>query len=703
VALGETVGKAIVAAAKAEPVAVRVQVPAGAEFLAFRPWELAHVSGVPLAARGDVALVYELPGQYGPPVGAKAEVVGALRMLAVFSLPTETSTLGLRRERYELTRLVRRVAARGRRRVDLRVMQYGVTRQVLADVAEDGGGWDVLHLSGHGRAGELLLEKADGSPDRVSTAELVGLLRPLRARVKLAVVSACQSAAATTAGTLRWLGLTDPAEQLEAQASQEAASGTPASAGVARAVQQELACAVVAMRYPVVDDFAVAFGDAFYDRVFRQAQPLHRALPGAVAAAAGSTPSAGRPAVSVATPALFGATAVGLSLAPPVGPAAAEDLRTPLAAFPPEPERFVGRAAVMAAASAALAPESGRTGVVLHGMAGAGKTAAAVELAYRHARVFEAHAFWAAPTDPDQFGDALRLLALALETQLNDWGVAMVDKIATPEALAGFLPRLRALLRERGLLLVLDNLETLLTPDGRWRDPRWKPLLTALVGHGGDSRLILTSRVAPAELDPIAVLVRPVHALSRDESLPRTRPRTRPRPAPGRPRRHRHPRPHRRTRAGPMTNLAGPPWRRSSIALPASLQPPDPSRRRTDRSTANVSGRPRAPGSRPHRRLPPGTRHGRRAARPGAPLRASQRPDTQLRVGGPSSREDTATVPCPSTPTRSLIQAATLLRAISGFGGTVAPAPAAGSAAVPGTAAAPPPHPPVRPFLTTRV
>jgi len=64
VALGEQIGRAIVTAA---PVTVRVQVPAGAEFLAFRPWELAHVGGVPLAARGDVALVYDLPGPAGVP------------------------------------------------------------------------------------------------------------------------------------------------------------------------------------------------------------------------------------------------------------------------------------------------------------------------------------------------------------------------------------------------------------------------------------------------------------------------------------------------------------------------------------------------------------------------------------------------------------------------------------------------------------
>ncbi|MGH3983413.1 MAG: hypothetical protein ACRDST_12185 [Pseudonocardiaceae bacterium] len=100
----------------------------------------------------------------------------------------------------------------------------------------------MLHLSGHGGAGQFLLEHADGAPDPVSTAELVKFLRPLRSRVKLAVVSACQSAAATTAETLRWLGLDDPAAELEAQAAQEAGLASPV--GVARALVAELGCAV---------------------------------------------------------------------------------------------------------------------------------------------------------------------------------------------------------------------------------------------------------------------------------------------------------------------------------------------------------------------------------------------------------------------------------------------------------------------------
>src|SRR6202000_3541805 len=95
-------------------------------------------------------------------------------MLAVFSLPTATSVLALRREGFELARLVRRSAARQRRRVELTVVQYGATRERLAAVAEAGDGGDVLHLSGHGGRGQFLLETAVGAPDAGGTCELGG-------------------------------------------------------------------------------------------------------------------------------------------------------------------------------------------------------------------------------------------------------------------------------------------------------------------------------------------------------------------------------------------------------------------------------------------------------------------------------------------------------------------------------------------------
>jgi tetratricopeptide (TPR) repeat protein len=190
-----------------------------------------------------------------------------------------------------------------------------------------------------------------------------------------------------------------------------------------------------------------------------------------------------------------------------------------VARFPAAPTRFVGRAEMIAAASTALASASGRTAVVFHGMAGAGKTTCAVELAHRRQFGFGVLVFWSAPTDLDQFDDALRLLAVALEAQLADYGFAMVEEIATEARLKDFLPTLTAVFADAGLLLILDNLDNLLTPDGQWRDIRWAPVIGALTDHQGPSRVILTSRIVPAGLNPDTVLIFSVHALSRDESL----------------------------------------------------------------------------------------------------------------------------------------------------------------------------------------
>jgi hypothetical protein len=134
------------------------------------------------------------------------------------------------------------------------------------------------------------------------------------------------------------------------------------------------------------------------------------------------------------------ALAIELSPGPPVGKPVPDPTVEAIAGFPAEPTRFVGRAEAMAAAGTALAPACGRSAVVFHGMAGAGKTTCAVELAYRHQRGFGRVAFWSAPTEPDQCGDALRLLAMELEAQLGDHGVAMVEEIVTLERLEKFLP-----------------------------------------------------------------------------------------------------------------------------------------------------------------------------------------------------------------------------------------------------------------------
>ncbi len=51
--------------------------------------------------------------------------------------------------------------------------------------------------------------------------------------------------------------------------------GLPA---VAAALVDRLDCAVLAMRFPVVDDFAIALAGSFYDLVLGKGQPVARAL-----------------------------------------------------------------------------------------------------------------------------------------------------------------------------------------------------------------------------------------------------------------------------------------------------------------------------------------------------------------------------------------------------------------------------------------
>lgn len=96
----------------------------------------------------------------------------------------------------------------------------------------------VLHFMGHGAAvpggaeGVLYFEKEDGTPDPVRGEALVNKLADFPA-VRLAVLNACESAAAPVAGSLVLGGLPE----------------------------------VVAMQFPISDQAAIAFSRAFYRRL----------------------------------------------------------------------------------------------------------------------------------------------------------------------------------------------------------------------------------------------------------------------------------------------------------------------------------------------------------------------------------------------------------------------------------------------------
>ncbi|MBU0510579.1 MAG: CHAT domain-containing protein, partial [Chloroflexi bacterium] len=496
---------------------VGVRVPPEAQDLLFRPYELAHIEGTPLAARG-FRFIYSLtPGTASPTKSTGSP--GSLRFLAVFSLPHGASPLNLRRERFQIKRLLHAIAQTRGLAVDLRVIQYGATRQTLASTLEESPGWDVIHFSGHGLEGELMLEKLDGRIDRVTAAELIPMLRPAKARLKLLTLSACLSGAADLQQARAQIGLENPPTRVTSLPA-TAGSGYTVLPSLAQRLASELDCAALAMRYPVSDTFATDLVLCLYRGLLEKKQPLPGALQLAIEAALHIDKAPQRAGFSMITPILFGERAAGLHLLAPARRPSFELEPTGLFKFPPEPPRFVGRLLPMLRASQALAPESGKTGVLFYGMAGAGKTSCALELAYRHEfERFTAFVWHKAPEEGRDIQDALTRLVLDMETQLP--GLKLVGLVDDPQAFERqALPQLRRLMEQNVILIVIDNLEGLLTSERGWRDSRWGRLIANLLDHGGPSRLVLTSRRLPASLKEHPKLrSEAIHALSFRESV----------------------------------------------------------------------------------------------------------------------------------------------------------------------------------------
>jgi hypothetical protein len=492
------------------PAAVRVIYPANLRFLLHRPLALARVDGIPLAEH--VSLIFDTSEYTRQP--PKSPVAERPRMLAVFGLPTDASAVPLRRERHELSRVVRDISG-----VELRILQYGVTRERLESMMEEGTGWDVLHLAGHGiAAGDgLALEGPDGGTDVLMAEELARLLRRGRSQLKLVVISQCKSSAAALAERRRRLGFESAPLEYESSQGPARQSSSAAVSELASTLANRLDCAVVAMRYPSAEDTTVQFNSGLYRGLFAQRQNVATALRSALADIEDSDPSSRL--LAMASPILVGGPlAVDLSVAPRGRrrSTAGEPTRRE-AGFPAESDRFVGRNETMAQASAALAPASGRTGVLFHGLVGAGKTACALELAHRNADSFWRMVWWQAPASKDAVAVAFTSLRQALDRQFGEtsFGAPSDDERGVRQFLIG----LSTLLEELPVLLVLDGLDTLLSADGQWRDDRWHMLTDTLMTHRGRSRVILTCRTRPAFHDQAKLLAVPVHTLSLDETI----------------------------------------------------------------------------------------------------------------------------------------------------------------------------------------
>src|SRR5205823_3358847 len=88
-------------------------------------------------------------------------------------------------------------------------------------------------------------------------------------------------------------------------------------ASLARQLVSVLDCSVLAMRYPVMDDFAILHATHFYESVLGKGVSLCRAEQLALAKTAGRWPRSEISPLSIATPAFFGSSSLHVSLAPP--------------------------------------------------------------------------------------------------------------------------------------------------------------------------------------------------------------------------------------------------------------------------------------------------------------------------------------------------------------------------------------------------
>jgi tetratricopeptide (TPR) repeat protein len=499
--------------AERAPVIVRVCLPPSAERLIAMPLEIAHAFNKPLALQ-RVGFVFQIVGDE-PAASHHREGTERLRILAVFSV-TASGALNLRRERQALRRLVRD-ARRAGKDVELRVLQYGSTYESLRDALQDRDGWDVIHFSGHGAPGELELERADGSADCVRSDDIIELLAA-PVRLKLVTLSSCLSAAAETKETRARLGL-EAALQDESRDAPALRAGAQVEMSMARALVRETGCAVLAMRFAVDDRFAVSFVEVLYDRLLNGEQSLAATMPSALSSLVNERPEAADPA-STAAPVLLGSRAAALRLEPPTAPRRSPD-PVRIAGFPEEPASFVGRTGAMTQASGTLAAPSRHAGVLFYGLPGGGKTACALELAYHHEQTGRFVVFvWYAAEDGDEPALSLDEFAKRLDAQCAPFlsGLRMVELIERINTSPTDLGRITEFFKQTAVLVIVDSVEKLLNPAGVWHDQRWSVVLRAICANGGRSRLVLTSRVRPRDLDASLQVV-PLNALASDEEL----------------------------------------------------------------------------------------------------------------------------------------------------------------------------------------
>jgi len=362
----------------------------------------------------------------------------------------------------------------------------------------------VLHVSCHGVPGKLILEKEDGSEDRVTPEELAERLTFLDRKVQLVFLASCLTGVAGREG--------------------EGAGMLP---GFAQGLLKQGIPAVVAMQAPVGDRYATDLAASFYRHLSTGESPvpslaLARARQEVEEARLrriekGESPDAPGNLPEWATPALY----LAGEPYPLYDPAAPFDRRRPRPEVQFDPGvcvrrigDFIGRRREVREMARAL--RNGTPGVLLFGMGGVGKSSLAAELVKRLRKDGGAVASVAGETSLHRILEDVgrELLALSIErgedekSPLRQWAAELRAQGRTPEdRWASFL---RDVVPNHRILLLLDNFEDNLVGPSRERE--WKaadrfPIrdeelakgLALLLKMPGRARVVITSRY-PIEL-----------------------------------------------------------------------------------------------------------------------------------------------------------------------------------------------------------
>ncbi|MGH3931894.1 MAG: CHAT domain-containing protein [Pseudonocardiaceae bacterium] len=392
---------------------------------------------------------------------------GPLKILVAVGAPDENKTPQARLDiEAEMGSILDAVAPAVRdERAQVHFLEVANADTITEALAEDG--YHVLHLSGHGDENGIELEDEDGAPVPTSAADLATALRAAGRMVPLVFLSSCH--------------------------------GVGDAEGLALSLHRLGLPRVIAMQAPVTDRYATELAAAFYRQLAVPAFPragvaLARARQ--ALAPQGGDDAADRPSTEWATATLT-ATEDGplidsdLDLAPlrqrPV------HLATDVVPALPLGE-LIGRRVELRETLRALRGEHGdSSSVVLTGIGGVGKSSIAGRVM---ARLTETDWVCSVTTGTWSLEALCTALLVDLPTADHTWARALRDQLAAlPADDPARLRFLEKMLRLHPVLLVLDNFEDNLTPDGGgFADEGTSAVIERLAESCATGKLLVTCR-----------------------------------------------------------------------------------------------------------------------------------------------------------------------------------------------------------------